>query len=366
MNDKSEAVKMKKNVTIYNIAEESGVSVSTVSRVINNSPHVSARTLKRVQEVIDKYQFSPSALARAMSINQTHTIGVVTPDIANPYFSALFLEIERHALQNSYSIVLCNTLFGGSSRGVSSSITEAQYFTLFAGKEVDGVIVTGGEIDKEEVSAEYIAAINRLATIVPVVIIGQEVQDCEGCLFLNRNLGGGFPSLVRHLSALGNRRIAFVGGEPGVRQTTARLAAYQATLESLNLPCDPALIALSNYYTKDGYSAMSRILDDPAAEKPDAVVAINDAVAIGAIRTINDHGLRCPEDIALVSGDQFFESDYITPRLTSLDQQNNYLGRLSIMTLISAINGVREAVEFEHNPRLIIRESCGAQIDRVF
>ncbi len=356
---------MKKNVTIYDIAKESGVSVSTVSRVINNNPHISAKTLKRVQEVINKHHFSPSAVARAMSINKTKTIGVITPDIANPYFSSLFLEIERSALENHYSIVLCNTLFGGASHGVSSPITEAQYFAGFMSKEVDGVIVTGGEMDKEEVSQEYLAAMNRLAAVVPVVIIGQEVPKCEGCLFLNRNLGGGFSALVRHLFALGNRRIAFVGGEPGVRQTTARLEAYRRTLQSLNLSFDASLVALSDYYAKDGYSAMCRILDNPP-ERPHAAVAINDAVAIGAIRAINDRNLRCPEDIAVVSGDQFFESDYTTPRLTSLDQQNNYLGRLSITMLISAINGVSETVDFQHNPRLIIRESCGAQIDRTF
>ena len=197
-----------------------------------------------------------------------------------------------------------------------------------------------------------------------MVVLGQTIENCKG-LFLNRNLGGGFSSLVHHLAALGNKRIGFVGGETGIRQTTARLVAYRDALKSLGLEYNEELIELSDYYHKDGYDAMKRLLDKDIS-KPDAVVAINDAVAIGAIRAINDAGMSCPQDIAIVSGDQFFESNYITPRLTSLDQQNDYLGRLAIMTLISAINGNTDPVSIEHSPRLIIRESCGSQIRREF
>lgn len=353
---------MKRTVTIYDIAKESGVSVSTVSRVLNNSPNVSPRTLERVKEIIGKYDYSPSTLARAMTINQTHMLGVVMPDISNPYFSMLFLEIQRHALENDYSILLFNTLYGGSSHGVSSPVSEPQYFRTIMDNKVDGVIVTGGELDKETVSDGYISALNRLNDALPVVAIAQKVEGCE-CLFLSRNLGGGIPSLVQHLAALGNRRIGFIGGESGVRQTTARLSAFQKAMESLRLSVEPELIALSDYYTKDGYSAMNQLLES-GADLPDAVVAINDAVAVGAIRCINDRGLRCPEDIAVISGDQFFESDYMTPRLTSLDQRHEYLGNFAIMTLLGAIGGVREQVQIEHEPRLIIRESCGSKITR--
>jgi len=353
-----------KNVTIYDIARESGLSVSTVSRVLNNNPHVSERALERVRAVIEKYQYSPSAVARAMSSNHTNTFGVLAWDIANPYFSALFLEIERYALRSNYSIILCNSLFGEDSHGVYSSMAEAEYFQMFLDKKVDGVLILGGEIDGEEVSQTYIDALNRLCKEIPVVVVGEVVEGCN-CIFLNRNLGGGFPSLVHHLAALGNRRIAFVGGKPGVRQTTARLNAYKTTLRSLGLECDPRLIALTDYYSKDGYNGMVQILQS-GAERPDAVVAINDAVAMGAIRALNDNSLRCPEDVALVSGDQFFDSDFMTPRLTSLDQQNSYLGRLSILTLIGAVNGTAETMNFEHNPQLVIRESCGSKIKRTF
>ncbi|HCJ4363894.1 TPA: LacI family DNA-binding transcriptional regulator, partial [Listeria innocua] len=120
-------------------------------------------------------------------------------------------------------------------------------------------------------------------------------------------------------------------------------------------------IVLSDYYTADGYAAMTKLLENNTT-LPTALVAINDNVAIGAIRAINDAKLSCPEDIAIVSCDQFMNGDYQTPRLTSMDQHNEYLGKMALLQLISAINGQVEPMIINHNPELIIRESCGSKL----
>lgn len=353
---------MKKRVTIYEIAAESGVSVSTVSRVLNNSPSVSEDKYNRVKEVIEKYNFTPNTFARGLTSKKTMTLGVIIPDISNPYFASLFLEIERYALEHNYTIILCNTLYGGSSHGVKSPFNELEYFQMMIDKQVDGVLILGGQVDKEEIEEDYIAALNDLNKSVPVVIIGEPITNCD-CLFIHRNLGGGVAAAVQHLHALGNKRIGFIGGEVGVRVTTARFQAYRNTLISLSIPYNDNIVAFSDYYTQDGYSAMNKVLvSNPIY--PSAVIAINDMVAIGAIRAICDANLKVPDDIAIVSCDQFFESDYLVPRLTSLDQLNDYLGRLSIMHLVSTINGVRETVNINHIPQLIIRESCGTKLKR--
>lgn len=353
-----------KKLTIYEIAELSGVSVSTVSRVLNESPYVSAKTKAHVTDIIKKYHFSPSSVARAMISNQTQTLGVIISDITNPYFSELYLEIQRYAVELGYSLILCNTFYGGSSHGVSDMIPENTYFQMMLDKKVDGVLILGGEIDRDEISDSYKEALNRLGRQIPVVILGQSIPDCC-CTFINRNLSGGVSALVRHLLALGRRRIGFVGGEQGIRTTTARLAAYAQTLKALAIPYDPSLVSLSNYYAPDGYQAMKKLLEQKDS-LPTAVVCINDAVALGAIRAIADSNLRVPEDISVVSCDQFPSGDYSCPRLTTLDQQNSYLGRMSIMTLIGAINHDSECISITHEPRLIIRESCGAGLDAPF
>ena len=138
-----------KKITIYEIAKLSGVSVSTVSRVLNNSPYVSAKTQAHVTDIIEKYHFSPSTVARAMISNHTQTLGVIISDITNPYFSELYLEIQRYAVDFGYSIILCNTFYGGSSHGVSDAIPENTYFQMILDKKVDGVLILGGEIDRD-------------------------------------------------------------------------------------------------------------------------------------------------------------------------------------------------------------------------
>ena len=349
---------MKSEVTIYQIAEECGVSPATVSRVLNHSTRVSERTRSKVNQAIERHHFSPSSIARAMTNRTTRTIGVILPDITNPYFSALFLEVQRYALEHGYSVLLCNTLYGGASHEIISPFEEMQYFYMLGDRRVDGCIVIGGQLDLDEPSEKYVRALNRLNAAVPVVAIGQPLAGCE-CTFISRDLGGGVSSLVEHLYTLGNRSIGFIGGQAGIRQTTERLKVYRMTLKALGLEVSENRILLSNYYSPDGYKDMKHFLEQGL--QADAMVAINDQVAIGAIRAIFDAGLSVPEDIAVVSCDSFPGSEYQYPRLTGLNQQNDYIGRLAILSLLSAIGGIRETVTVKQAPELIIRESCGKQ-----
>ncbi|MEA5013387.1 MAG: LacI family DNA-binding transcriptional regulator [Candidatus Limiplasma sp.] len=350
---------MKGDMTIYGIAKECGVSVSTVSRVLNNNPRVSEKTRAAVMRVIEAHHFSPSGIARAMTNQTTRSIGIMLPDITNPYFSALFLEIQRYTLEHGYSALLFNTLFGGSSHKIGSPFEEMQYFEMLKDKRVDGCIILGGQMDLDHPSEAYVQALNRLNASIPVVAIGQPLEGCD-CIFINRDLGGGVAALLQHLAALGNRHIGFIGGQQGVRQTTERLKAYRAALEALGLPLSQRLVRLSNYYLEDGYAGMKALLDD--GEKIDAMVAVNDQVAVGAIRAMRDAGLCVPEDISVASCDSFPGGEYQCPRLTGLNQQNEYIGKLAILSLMSAMSGVRETIHIHHSPVLVIRESCGSHL----
>lgn len=354
----------KNALTIYDIAKKSGFSVTTVSRVLNGSPNVSARTRNRISQVIEETGFSPSSVARALTSAQTKTIGIIISDITNPYFSSLYLEIQKYAVEAHYSTLVFNTFYGGSSHGVPASIPETQYFSMLLDKKVDGVLIMGGEIDKDVVTDEYIRSLNELGKAVPVVVLGEDPGNTS-CTFISRNIESGVSTLVMHLAALGRRRIAFIGGEPGVKTTTCRLKAYEDTLRSLSLPVLPELISLSNYYMSDGYAAMTRLLENREAG-PTGVLAINDAVAIGALRAMSDHGLKAPQDISVVSCDQFPSGEYYCPRITSLDRNEEYLGRFSIMTLLSLINGQKNVLTVAPSPRLIIRESCGGNDGLLF
>ncbi|OBZ09191.1 MULTISPECIES: LacI family DNA-binding transcriptional regulator [Bacillales] len=350
---------MKGKITITEIAQKSGVSVSTVSRVLNNSPSVSPKKRERIQRIIDEHNYTPSIFARGMVNHKTKNIGVILPDITNPYFASLFLQVESFALKNMYATLLFNTMFSRNPQRYETSLTEEEYFKIILEKQVDGVLILGGQIDKDDVPDSFVQALNQLHRQVPVVIMGSRIDGCE-CLFVERNLKQGVTSIVHHFIALGHERIGFIGGEPGIRITTSRVDAFTQSLRSLGQTVHETYIVTSDYYAPDGYSAMTQLLDMNPDRLPTAVVAINDMVALGAIRAMKDRGLQCPEQIAIASCDQFLQSDYSIPRLTSMDQHNEYLGRMAVLQLISAINGSDETISINHSPELIIRESCGA------
>ncbi|MDR3050686.1 MAG: LacI family transcriptional regulator [Oscillospiraceae bacterium] len=348
---------MGKSVTIREIAEECHVSIATVSRVFNDSGTVSAATRQRVEEAIARRGYTPNALARSLISDQTMTLGVIAPDIANPYFSALFTLIEQAAIQAGYFLVLCNTFYISSSyqQGQRMARTEEEYFEMMLRRKVDGVLVIGGQIDVVEMSQSYRAALTNLARRMPVVVIGRPIPDVP-CVFIEKESGGGVITAVNYLASLGHRRIAFAGGEPGITITATRLGAYRDALAALRLPCDEELVCLSDYYAKDGYQAgqvlLARGVDFTAA------LAINDSVALGLMRALKDHGLSVPQDVSIISCDQFYNSEYLIPRLTGIDQHNELLGKLVIQALLGAVHGTSEPALIKCMPELVVRESC--------
>ncbi len=348
---------MKKTVTIYQLAEECGVSVATISRVLNGSPKVAEKTRVRIQAAIDKYHFSPNSIAQAMSSSRTNTIGVIMPDITYPFFSTLFLEIERYAAESGYSVLLTNTLHGGSARGITSSFDGEYYFQLLRSKCVDGVIIVGGEVDYDTVSPSYVSALNTLHEAVPVVVIGEPIPGAQ-CAFVNRNLAGGIQALVNYLANLGHREIGYLGGQQTLLQTAAQLQTYRASLEALGLPVREENVALKGFYAKDGYEIIMSLLAS-GLPLPEAFLAANDQVALGAIRALADAHLRVPTDISIASCDMFPGSEYAIPPLTTIDQQHDHLGQLAVRKLLAAIKGDPAPNSPAHSPRLVVRESCG-------
>ncbi|WP_321383341.1 LacI family DNA-binding transcriptional regulator [uncultured Enterococcus sp.] len=349
---------MKKNITIKEIAKKSGVSVSTVSRVLNNHPSVSPVKRAKVQAIIEEEGFQPSMLARGMVSNQTKTLAVVVSDITNPYFTSLVSEIELASQDQSYSLLLFNTMTAGHKKKPDSSFIEKDTFNTILEKKVDGVLILGGEIDRDEPNPDYLHALNQLNKQIPVLIIGQAQENCT-CSFLERDLEKGVFLAMQHLLALGYRRIGFIGGEAGVKITTQRVEAFEKAL-SLYSTFDSSLLYLSDFYTEDGYQSMTKIIHEQE-KLPDAVLAINDRVAIGAFRALKDQQLSCPEDIAIASCDAFPDGEYQIPRITTINQHNQILGQLAVKRLLKLINEEPLGVIDLHSPDLIIRESCGIQ-----
>lgn len=345
---------MGKNVTIVQIAKECGVSVATVSRVLNGTAPVSEEKRRRIQETMARHHYSPNALARGLVNRQSMTLGVLIPDITNPYFSSMFTEFEAAAQAAGYSLLLCNTAFSANRAGERTK-RETDYFRTMVDKRVDGVLIVGGQADLNAPSESYRAALRELADTLPVVVLSNPIPGIN-CRFLQRERGRGVFASVSYLSNLGHKRIAFVGGEDGVDITLERLAAYRQALAVLGLAEDENLVALSDYYAPDGFAAANRLLSRETDFT--AILAMNDNVAVGVYRALADAGLEIPRDVSVISCDQFFTAEYMVPRLSSVDQHNALFGQFVIKALLSAMEGGRENVLLRYDPELIIRESC--------
>ncbi len=348
---------MDKAVTIAQIARESGVSIATVSRVINDLSGVAPETKKRVEAVLKKHRYTSTAFARGTGRRQSMTIGIIMPDIANPYFAAMFQEFEAAAREKNYSVFLCNTAFyscAGKSEHEKDS-QEAEFFQMMLDKHADGVLVVGGQTDLPQVGESFRAALQRLASHIPVVVLGNKVEGID-CTFIQRETGHGVFLAMNYLTMLGHGRIAFIGGETGVGITSSRLSSYLDALKAYGIGTDEGLIVTSDYYTPDGYSAMKELLRRGVDFT--AFLAVNDNVAFGAYRALADAGLQIPKDISAISCDQFFSAEYFVPRLTSIDQHNEDFGRFVIHTLLNDINNVQKNEALSVTPELIIRESC--------
>lgn len=347
---------MGKNATIVEIARECNVSIATVSRVLHGSSAVTPATRAKVEAAIERQGYTPNALARSLVSNQSMTLGVIVPDISNPYFSVLFTQIEQAAISVGYNVFLCNTFYFSSSYQTMAPLKkEEEYFKIMLQRQVDGVLIIGGQIDLVNISPDYLKALDNLSKRIPVVVLGR-VIDGLNCIFIEHETGSGVITAINYLASLGHRRIAFVGGEPGVFITETRLSAYRNAMAALDLPTEDTLISLSDYYAKDGYQAAQALIRRDRDFT--AVLAVNDSVALGAMRAMRDEGLTVPDDVSLISCDQFYHANYFIPRLTSIDQHTEVLGRLIIQALLGAIKGVSEPALIKCTPELILRESC--------
>lgn len=346
---------MKSNITITQIAQESGVSVATVSRFLNGKVPVSADKKARIEAVVKKYDFTPNALARGLISKRTMTLGVILPDITNPYFATIFQEVQRCAAEEGYSVYLCNTRFHHGD----SPIDETGYFRMMMDKKVDGILIIGGQLDMVEPNPAYKEALNKLAASIPVVAAGRAIPGVD-CIFLDSENGSGVVTAYNYLASLGHKHIAFAGGQPGVTITETRLEAYKKAAASSGSAVQEDLISLSDYYLPDGYQAAEALL---TRETPfTAVIAMNDNVALGAIRAFADHDLSVPRDVALISCDRFYFADYTMPRLTSIHHHSRRWGQMVVRTLIQSIQGSTENARITFPPELIIGESCGTHL----
>lgn len=335
----------KKNITIYDIAKEVGVSPSMVSRVLSGKGSVGEKTRERIQAVIDKYDFRPNAMARSLQKNRTKMIGFMIPHIGNEYFSNVYYEFEKHASENGYMTIVYN--------GKSDLGTELRILDVFLEARVEGVVIMGGGADANELDPAYREAVRKLNDRIPCIICNDQAHKL-GCVGTHMNTVKATELLAAHLRERGYDSLGILGGSPTTFQSLVFKQHLREYAEAAGIETRNEWMHGISYNYEDGEEAMRELLRENRL--PRAVCCINDYVAAGAMSVALEAGLRIPEDIAFTGRDNVTISRIVKPKLTTVSNNYQMLGNTLFQMIMLRLNGGKPASTLIE-PELIVRES---------
>ena len=338
---------MRDKTTIYDIAREAGVSVSTVSRILTGSAPVSPATKERVEAVLQKHDFRPSNAARNLSLQRSMMIGVVLPDITSPFYSTLFAEIQRYALANGYSVLMFNAM--------NNLDVESEGLEYLARHQVDGLIFLGGRVNEIAPDERYRAELAAFAQKVPTVIANGAMDGVKASTVCTDEQSG-MTQVVDYLAQLGHQRIAMLGGVPRMTVTRDRQAAFREEMLRLGLPVVEDWLLADGFSIDSGFALMEALLR--LREQPTAIIAINDLVALGILKAARHHQVEVPGRVSLVGIDDVYLSEVTAPELTSVSQNYGVLGQTIVETLLERIAGKSVPASVWIPMHLVIRDSC--------
>lgn len=295
-----------------------GVSISTVSHVVNGTRHVAPATRERVEAAVAAVGYTPNPLARALKSASSATIGLAVSTISNPYFADIVSAIEAQCARLGLMVFLADT--------EDEPLREAEVVRALCARRVDGIILAP--------SADPSAALDHLERAgVPCVLVDRMADARFDQVGIDN--AAAVSGLVRHLLDAGHQRIGFIGGQPGFASSEARAEAFRATLAAAGVASSPGWADFRTLTTDEAVAAAHRLLDEP--EPPTALIAGNNLVTVGCMRALRSRGLRVPEDVSLVGIDDFEWADCFEPRLTLVAQPCAELGRQAASLLVQRI-----------------------------
>jgi LacI family transcriptional regulator len=333
---------------IEEVAKLSGVSRSTVSRVINNDPNVKESTRSRVMEVIQRVNYQPNAVARRLASGRTKIIGLVLPTaqsslFTDPFFPGLIQGITTVCNARDYSLMLWLT---------SQEQERTKIHQLASDSLLDGVVIASYLIDDP-----ILETLTRYG--LPFLLIGRHPSRND-LNYLDADNVQGAREAVMHLFRVGRRRVATITGPNNMIAGADRREGYELAFRERGLSIDPALMVEGDFTESGGYASMLRLIP----QNPDAVFVASDAMALGALRALRETGKRVPEDIAVVGFDDIPSAAHMDPPLTTIRQNIQRMGQMAAETLIQILDeGMAPPHRLVLPTELIIRSSCGFGVD---
>lgn len=338
----------KVTATIKDVAKLAGVSPSTVSRVIANSSRISEKTKKKVRDAMKQLGYHPNMIARSLASQTTQTIGLVAASsndlvFQNPFFPTVLRGISEGAHEKQYSLHMTT---GKTEREIYEDVVK-----MVQGRRVDGLILLYSKV--EDPVLGYLMERN-----FPFVVIGKPFKHVEEITHVDNDNFRAAKDVTKHLVDLGHERIAFVGGNLNFVVTVDRVLGYEKALRDVGIEMRNEYVVHEEFVREGGQEAMKELLS--LDEPPTALVVADDLMALGVLNTLNEIGMRVPEDISVVSFNNVMLAEMSRPPLTSVDINIFDLGFESARNLIQMIENPKEPVKriiIPHN--LVKRDSCG-------
>jgi LacI family transcriptional regulator len=338
---------MENKKSVKNIRELAAIlnlSVTTVSRVLNGKAdnyRISPVTSKRVMDTAREVNYLPNKIARGLKLERTDTLGLIIPDVANPFFASIAKTIELEARKNGYSLILCDSL--------DDVDAEVELIQLLAGRKVDGIIIAPVGLGKS-----HIVEIQQAG--IPLVVVDRYFPGTNIPFITSDNYKGAFKA-VEHIISHGHKAIACIQGIRGISANTERVKGYEDALVKHHIPVDHSLIVGDDFGEENGYIQTRVLLN--RKNKPTAIFALSNLISLGVIRALTETGLSIPDDISLVSFDEQPYSAYLASPMTTIEQRREEIAKMAVNILIGLIrkDKIQENINIMLEPRLIIRNS---------
>ncbi|MFO7446802.1 MAG: LacI family DNA-binding transcriptional regulator [Ignavibacteriaceae bacterium] len=331
-------------VTLLDIAHKSGVSVSTVSRVLNNKApkyRISQSTVELVMHAAKELNYHPNELARGLRLNKTHTIGLVVPDISNPFFAYITHVIQTQAYQFGYSLIVCSTN--------ENITTEIEQIELLRRKGIDGYIIM--PIGTKYKHIEELLNLNK-----PVVLLDRCIDQLNTNSVIVDNYSGASDA-VEHLISLGHTKIAIIQGLPNTYTNNARVNGYKDVLRKHDIPINENFIVGNDFRKENGYIETKILLN--LETRPTAIFSTSDLITLGVLEAIFEEKLHIPDDISIVAFDDIDFAPFLVSPLTAVKQPRELMGEVAVKLLIENIasKNKSERKRITLKPELVVRKS---------
>lgn len=333
-----------KAITILDVAKTAGVSVSTVSRVLNGKDDVALDTIKRVQTVVENLGYASSLAARGMRSHRTNVIGLIVPDVANPYCHAIMCGVSRAIAQLDQDLLIYTS--GGRKRE-SIAAHERSYVALLNGGIADGVIVVT-------------PTATDFSSHAPTVIIDPNNESPDYPAVLSNNYEGALAAM-NYLTGLGHRRIGHITGRLELVSANQRLQGYRDGLAAAGIPFDQTLVEIGDFTTETAVLCAQKLLS--LSNRPTAIFAANDMSAVSVYQAAKEAGLRIPQDLSVIGFDNLIDSSFMVPALTTVDQFMEEMGNVATEMIANLVNDVKLQRKVHiFQTQLIIRASCSSPL----